>query len=368
MAPRAVEIKAPPRISRICVRFRNPRAEDRDTVCSTGARKGGSRTPPVTRIAILDDYQNVALTSADWDSIPGDTEIVTFRHHIPGEDAVVESIADFEVVVAMRERTPFPASLIERLPKLRLLVTTGMRNLAIDMQAAARRGVPVCGTALVPYAAFEHAWALILALTKHIPREDRVMREGGWQAGVSEGLHGKTLGILGLGKLGARVARVAHAFDMRVVAWSQNLTDEQAAEHGATRVDKNALFRDSDIITIHLVLSDRTRGLIGRKELTLMKPTAMLVNTSRGPIVDESALVDALRAGTIAGAGLDVFDTEPLPPDHPLRSLPNTVLTGHTGYVMQENYALSYSQAVEDIKAWLEGEPMRVLNGVGEST
>lgn len=316
----------------------------------------------MTRIAILDDYQNTARDCADWDSIPGDPEIVVFREHIPAEEAVAEALADFDVVVAMRERTPFPASLIARLPKLQLLVTTGMRNLAIDMQAARARDVPVCGTALLPYAAFEHAWALIMALTKRIPREDRLMREGGWQAGVSEGLHGKTLGVLGLGKLGAQAARVAHAFDMRVIAWSQNLSDQQAAEHGAIRVEKDVFFRESDIITIHLVLSDRTRGLVGERELAFMKPTAMLVNTSRGPIVDEPALIDALRSGSIAGAGLDVFDTEPLPVDHPLRSIANTVLTGHTGYVMQENYALSYSQAVEDIKAWLAGEPIRVLN------
>ena len=188
------------------------------------------------------------------------------------------------------------------------------------------------------------------------------MREGGWQADVSDGLHGKTLGVLGLGKLGAKVARVAHAFDMRAIAWSQNMTDQQAAEHGVTRVEKDALFRESDILTIHMVLSDRTRALVGKHELALMKPTAMLVNTSRGPIVDEAALVEALGAGTIAGAGLDVFDHEPLPADHPLRSIPNTVLTGHTGYVMQENYALGYSQAVEDIAAWLAGDPIRVLN------
>jgi phosphoglycerate dehydrogenase-like enzyme len=252
------------------------------------------------------------------------------------------------------------------LPKLRLLVTTGMRNLAIDMEAARASGVPVCGTALLPYAAFEHAWALILALTKRIPSADRLMREGGWQAGVSDGLHGKTLGVLGLGKLGAKVARVAHAFDMRVIAWSQNLTDQQAAEHGVSRVEKDALFRESDILTIHMVLSDRTRALVGKHELALMKPTAMLINTSRGPIVDEAALVEALRAGTIAGAGLDVFDHEPLPADHPLRSIPSTVLTGHTGYVMQENYALGYAQAVEDIAAWLAGDPIRVLNEADE--
>ena len=314
------------------------------------------------RIAILDDYQNTALDCADWASIPGDPEIVVFREHIPSEDAVAEALAEFDIVVAMRERTPIPASLMARLPKLQLLVTTGMRNLAIDMQAARARGVPVCGTALLPYAAFEHAWSLILALAKHIPREDRSMREGGWQAGVSEGLYGKTLGVLGLGKLGAKAARVAHAFDMRVIAWSQNMTDEQAAEHGATRVEKEAFFRESDFVTIHMVLSDRTRALVGKHELDLMKPTAVLVNTSRGPIVDETALIDALRSGSIAGAGLDVFDTEPLPVDHPLRSIPNTVLTGHTGYVMQENYMLSYSQAVEDITAWLAGNPLRVLN------
>jgi phosphoglycerate dehydrogenase-like enzyme len=329
---------------------------------------GKSGVNAVNRIAILDDYQNAALDCADWSAIPGDPEIVSFREFIPGEDAVAEALADFDIVVAMRERTPFPASLMARLPKLRLLVTTGMRNAAIEMQAAAERGVPVCGTALLPYAAFEHAWALILALAKRIPREDRLMREGGWQAGVSDGLHGKTLGVLGLGKLGAKVARVAHAFDMKVIAWSHNMTDAQAAEHGATRVEKDALFRESDIVTIQLVLSDRTRGLVGRHELSLMKPTAMLVNTSRGPIVDEAALIDALRSGQIAGAGLDVFDTEPLPADHPLRSLANTVLTGHTGYVMLENYALSYSQAVEDIKAWLAGEPVRVLNGVAAQT
>jgi phosphoglycerate dehydrogenase-like enzyme len=316
------------------------------------------------RIAILDDYQNTARDCADWNAIPGDPEIVAFDQHLAGEDAVAEALADFDILVAMRERTPFPASLFPRLPKLRLLVTTGMRNLAIDMEAARASGVPVCGTALLPYAAFEHAWALILALAKRIPSADRLMRDGGWQAGVSDGLHGKTLGVLGLGKLGAKVARVAHAFDMRVIAWSQNLTHQRAAECGATRVEKDALFRESDILTIHMVLSDRTRALVGKRELALMKPTAMLVNTSRGPIVEEAALVEALGAGTIAGAGLDVFDHEPLPVDHPLRSIPNTVLTGHTGYVMQENYALGYTQAVEDIQAWLAGDPIRVLNQV----
>jgi len=316
----------------------------------------------VTRIAILDDYQNTALDCADWASIPGDPDIVVFSEAFESEDAAAEALSDFHILVLMRERTPMPASLIARLAKLQLLVTTGMRNLAVDTQAARARGVPVCGTALLPYAAFEHAWALILALTKRIPEADRLMREGGWQPGVSDGLNGKTLGVLGLGKLGARAARVAHAFDMEVIAWSQNMTDEKAAEHGARRVDKETFFRESDIITIHLILSERSRGLVGKQELALMKPTAMLVNTSRGPIVDEAALIEALRSGAIGGAGLDVYDHEPLPTDHPLRSAPNTVLTGHTGYVMQENYALSYSEAVEDIKAWMGGKPIRVLN------
>jgi phosphoglycerate dehydrogenase-like enzyme len=344
------------------VRHHTSRAEIPDTVCSVASNQRNQEANSVPRIAILDDYQNTALDCADWTSIPGDPEIVVFREAFTSEDAVAEALADFDILVLMRERTPMPASLIARLPKLQLLVTTGMRNLAVDMQAARARGVPVCGTALLPYAAFEHAWALILALTKRIPEADRLMRQGGWQPGVSDGLNGKTLGVLGLGKLGARTARVAHAFDLRVIAWSQNLTDEQADAHGAVRVDKDTFFRESDIITIHLILSDRSRGLVGKQELALMKPTALLVNTSRGPIVDEAALIDALCSGAIGGAGLDVYDHEPLPADHRLRSVPNTVLTGHTGYVMQENYALSYSEAVEDIKAWLGGKPIRVLN------
>ena len=317
----------------------------------------------VTRLAILDDYQNVALESADWGALPAEVEITVFNEYIEGEKAVAEALSDFDIVVAMRERTPFPASLIDRLPTLKLLVTTGMRNLAIDMEAARARGLPVCGTALLPYPAAEHAWALILALVKQIPREDRAMHEGGWQAGFAEGLRGKTLGIAGLGKLGSQVARVGLAFGMTLIAWSQNLTEERAAECGATRVEKDVLFSEADIITIHLLLSDRTRGVVGRRELGLMKPTAYLVNTSRGPIVDEAALVETLESRAIAGAGIDVYDVEPLPRDHPLRGLDNTVLTGHTAYVMRETYTLAYGEAVEDILAWLKGEPLRVLNG-----
>lgn len=316
----------------------------------------------VTRIAILDDYQNVALEMAPWDSLPPGVELTVFNEQIKGEDAVAKALADFDVVVAMRERTPFPASLIERLPNLKLLVTTGMRNLAIDMDAARRRGIPVCGTALLAYPAFEHTWALIMALFKRIPLEDRTMHEGGWQAAISVGLRDKTLGVLGLGKLGSQVAKVGIAFGMKVIAWSQNLTEERAKECGAVRVDKDTLFSESDVISIHVVLSDRTRGLVGQRELGLMKPSAFLVNTARGPIVDGAALVQALQRRTIAGAGLDVYAIEPLPPDHPLRKLDNAVLTGHTGYVMRETFELAYGEAVEDITAWLKGEPIRVLN------
>jgi phosphoglycerate dehydrogenase-like enzyme len=314
------------------------------------------------RVAILDDYQNVALDSADWNSLPPDVELVVFDRHLKGEDAVARALADFDVAVAMRERTPFPGSLIARLPRLKLLVTTGMRNLAIDIAAARARGLPVCGTDTLPYPAFEHTWALILALFKQIPRENRTMHEGGWQLGLSVGLRGKTLGVLGLGKVGGQVATLGRAFGMKVVAWSPNLTEERARECGATRVDEERLFSGSDVVSIHVVLGDRTRGLVGRRELGLMKPTAFLVNTSRGPIVDEVALIDALQRRAIAGAGIDVYDVEPLPADHPLRKLDNAVLTGHTAYVMDEVYTLAYGQAVEDIRAWLEGEPIRVLD------
>jgi phosphoglycerate dehydrogenase-like enzyme len=237
-----------------------------------------------------------------------------------------------------------------------------MRNLAIDMDACQRRGITVCGTAMTPYAAFEHTWALIMAITKNLPREDRSMREGGWQADMGIGLNGKTLGVLGLGKLGAKVARVGRAFDMNIIGWSQNLTEERAKECGATRVDKETLFKESDILSIHLVLSDRTRGLVGRHEFGFMKPSALLVNTSRGPIVNEDDLIDALQTKTIAGAAIDVYDIEPLPAHHPLRTLENTVLTPHQGYVLHETFRIAYGDAVEDIKTWLAGEPARVLN------
>ena len=315
----------------------------------------------MTRVAILDDYQDVARRLADWKSLPA--EVVVFRDHLSDESQVAARLADFDVVVAMRERTPFPRSLFERLPRLRLLVTTGMRNASIDLRAAADRGVVVSGTAGLPSPTAELTWALILALVRHVPREDRATREGRWQETLGTTLKGRTLGVLGLGQLGSRVARVGKAFEMDVIAWSQNLTAERAAAVGATLAgSRDELLARADIVTIHLVLSDRTRGLVGARELGLMRPTAYLVNTSRGPIVDEDALIATLRAGKIAGAGLDVYDEEPLPADHPLRRLPNTVITPHLGYVTEETYQIFYSQALEDVRAFLAGAPVRVLS------
>jgi phosphoglycerate dehydrogenase-like enzyme len=315
----------------------------------------------MSRVAILDDYQDVAGRMADWASLPAGTDLVVFRDHLADVEPLAKRLADFEVVIAMRERTPFPRALLERLPKLKLLITTGMRNASIDVGAAVARGVVVCGTAGLPYPTAELTWGLILALFRQIPGEDRATREGRWQVSCGLGLNGKTLGVLGLGGLGSRVAKVGRAFEMEVIAWSQNLTAARAAEVGATLVGKDELLARSDVLSVHLVLGDRTRGLIGARELSQMKRTAYLVNTSRGPIVDEAALVAALRARTIAGAGVDVYDEEPLPLDHPLRSLPNTVITPHLGYVTEETYRIFYGHALEDVKAWLAGQPVRVV-------
>jgi phosphoglycerate dehydrogenase-like enzyme len=315
----------------------------------------------MTRVAILDDYQDVAKGLADWKTLPAGTEVVAFRDHLHELDAVAKRLADFDVVVAMRERTAFPRALLEKLPKLRLLVTTGMRNASIDMKAAADRGVTVCGTSGLPYPTAELTWGLVLALFRRIAVEDRATREGKWQTTLGLGLNGKTLGVVGLGTLGSRVARYGNAFEMEVLAWSQNLTAERAVEVGATLVGKEELLRRSDVVSIHLVLSDRTRGLLGARELGLMKRTAYLVNTSRGPIVDEAALVRALQDGTIAGAGLDVFEPEPLALDHPFRTLSNTVITPHLGYVTEETYRVFFGHALEDVQAFLRGAPVRVL-------
>jgi phosphoglycerate dehydrogenase-like enzyme len=315
-----------------------------------------------TNIAVLDDYQDVALSSADWSELSGHSSITVFNDYIADQDRLIETLQPFEVVVAMRERTPFPADVIRALPRLKLLITTGPANASIDVAAATEQGITVCGTGGLLNPTSELTWGLILAVARNIPQEDQAIRAGRWQTSVGIELGGRTLGIIGLGKLGQRVARVAHAFDMNVIAWSQNLTAETAAEHGATLVTKEVLFAESDIVTVHLVLSDRTRGLIGSAELGLMKPTSYLVNTSRGPIVDEAALVAALASGAIAGAGLDVFDREPLPSDHPFRSLANTVLTPHIGYVGQETYRIFYADIVDDISNWLAGTPVRVIS------
>lgn len=317
----------------------------------------------MTHVAILDDYQNVALKLADWSALAGRVEPVSFTRPFDSPDEAAKALDGYPVIVAMRERTPFRAEMFERLPDLKLLVTTGMRNAAIDMDAAKARGVLVCGTELLPNPAAELTWGLILAQSLNIPREAQSMASGGWQVGVGRSLGGKCIGIIGLGKQGRQVARFAKAFGMEVLAWSRSLTQEQAAEHGATRVDFDELLSRSDIVAIHVVLNEGTRGLIGAREFGLMKESAMLVNTSRGPIVEESALIDAMREGRIAGAALDVFDAEPLPADSPLRGLRNTLLTPHIGYVTVENLSLMYRQAVEDIVAWLDGAPVRVLNG-----
>jgi phosphoglycerate dehydrogenase-like enzyme len=311
------------------------------------------------RVAVLDDYQGVALACADWDGLA----VEVFTDHATGDDEVVERLAPFEVVVAMRERTPFTRARLERLTNLKLLVTTGMRNASIDLEAARERGVTVCGTGSLGPPTAELAWGLILALTRHIPAEDARMRAGGWQHTIGPELAGRTLGLVGLGRLGGRMAQIAQAFEMEAIAWSQNLTAERAAEAGVEAVEKAELFRRADIVSIHLVLSDRSRGLVGTEELALMRPTAYLVNTSRGPIVDERALLAALHEGRIAGAGLDVYDVEPLPASHPLRFAPNTVLTPHIGYVTTGTYEVFYREAVEDIAAWRDGAPVRLLSG-----
>jgi phosphoglycerate dehydrogenase-like enzyme len=311
------------------------------------------------RIVVLDDYQRVAREYGPFDSLGADVQVL--HEHLADP---VEALKGAEVVVAMRERTPFPAEIFDRLPDLRLLVTTGMANAAIDLDAAAAHGVTVCGTEMHGARnTAELTWALILACRRHVVAEDRALRDGRWQTTVGTDLAGSTLGVLGLGRLGAQVARIGRAFDMRIVAWSQNLTPERAEEVGAAWVPKDQLFTISDVVTVHLKLSPRTTGLVGAADLAAMKPSAVLINTSRGPIVDEGALVSALTTGSIAGAGLDVYDVEPLPAGNPLRGAPNTVLLPHLGYVTEGGYSAMYRQVVEDIAAWRDGHPVRVLAG-----
>jgi D-3-phosphoglycerate dehydrogenase len=315
------------------------------------------------RCAILDDYQNVALKLADWGRITGDVEIKVFNDAVrrSNEDTIRE-LKDFDIVVMMRERTRFPRPAIDGLPKLKLLITTGAYNASIDMAACKERGIVVCGTTSFGNPTTGIAFGLILELTRRIGWENARMKAGvPWQVTLGMDIEGKTLGVLGLGKLGARAAGVGKAFGMKVVAWSQNLTAERCKEVGAELVSKEDLFRNADVVTIHLQLSDRTRGLVTAKEFGLMKRTAYLINTSRGPIVDEKALLDALTTKRIAGAGLDVFDVEPLPLDHPLRKLDNAVITPHLGYVSQQNYERYYPDIVENIRGWLDGKPVRVI-------
>ncbi|GAA5023098.1 D-2-hydroxyacid dehydrogenase family protein [Streptomyces siamensis] len=311
------------------------------------------------RIAVLDDYQKVAHRHADWDSLGAD--VVFFHDHLGDTNAVTKALDGFDVVVAMRERTPFTAERLEALPALRLLVTTGPVNASIDTHAAQRLGITVCGTGMPDHAAAELTWGLILSLTRSIQQESLGMRDGDWQRTVGGDLAGRTLGIVGLGTLGLRIAAVGVAFGMRVVAWSNNLDPVHAADHGVEALDKHELFSTSDIITVHYRLSERSKGIIGAGELGWMKPTALLINTSRGPLVDASALVEALREGRIGGAALDVYDTEPLPAGDALRTAPNALLTPHVGYVTQETYDVFYRDAVEDIASFRDGTPVRVL-------
>jgi phosphoglycerate dehydrogenase-like enzyme len=314
------------------------------------------------RCAILDDYQNVALSCADWSKIKGEVEFKVFNEHLGGPDKVIAALRGFQIVVAMRERTGFPKPVIDALPDLKLLITTGMRNASIDTEAAKARGVTVCGTGSFGSPTSGIAVGLMLELTRHIGYENARLHAGAvWQSTLGPDLEGLTLGILGLGKLGTRTAAIAKAFGMKVIAWSQNLTPEKCQEAGVGYAGKDDLFRQSDFITIHVVLSQRTRGLVGAKELGLMKPTAYIINTSRGPIIEEAALLAALRDKKIAGAGLDVFDVEPLPPDHPLRKMDNVVITPHLGYVSEQNYRHYFAGVAEDIRGFLDGKPVRVM-------
>jgi phosphoglycerate dehydrogenase-like enzyme len=305
-------------------------------------------------IAILDDYQNIALEMADWSPLDGRATITVFNDHLADPDRVVERLLPFDIVCVMRERTPLPRAIIERLPRLKLIASTAFRNASIDIAAAAQRGIAVVHTGYDSSPTVELTWALILASARHIVAENASLRSGGWQRAIGDGLRGKILGVLGLGNIGSEVARVGLAFGMEVIAWSQNLTPEKAEAQGVRLASKDELFRQADIVTIHLVLSRRTRGLVGAPELAAMKPSARLVNTSRGPIVEEAALVDALRECRIAGAAIDVFDVEPLPSDHPYRSLENALATPHIGYVSRELYRTFYGDTVKNITAWLD--------------
>ena len=314
------------------------------------------------KLAVLDDYQGAAKDLTDWSKLPSGTEVEFFQNHIVEEDQLVERLKDFDMVMGMRERTPFTRSVLSRLPKLRLLITTGRRNASFDIEAASELGIAVCGTNGGGEGPTELTWGLILAMVRHIPEEDQRSRDGSWGTTIGVGVKGKTLGLIGLGHIGSLVARIGVAFDMKIIAWSQNMTAERAKECGATLVDKETLFKESDIVSVHLVLSDRSRGLVSASDLALMKPSAYLVNISRGPIVDEKALIDVLERRAIAGAALDTFDVEPLPKDHPLFKTPNTLICPHLGYVIDESYQAFYAGVIENVRAFASGEPVRTIN------
>lgn len=312
------------------------------------------------RVVILDDYQDAARRFGPWSELDGRIQLEVIGEHIGDPEELVRRLDGVEIVMAMRERTAFPRDVLERLPSLRLIVSTGQGNAAIDVGAAVDLGIVVSGTDIPTSPTAELTWALILALTRRVTAEDAHLRAGGWQHTIGPELSGRQLGVVGLGRQGSKVAAFGKAFDMEVLAWSQNLAPEHARDHGVEPVSKDELLARSDVVTLHLRLSDRTRGIISSPDLDRMKPTAYLVNTSRGPLVDENALLGALRSGSIAGAALDVYDVEPLPVDHPLRSAPNTVLTPHIGYVSQASYEIFFTQAVEDIAAYLAGRPIRI--------
>ncbi|MBS1863762.1 MAG: D-2-hydroxyacid dehydrogenase family protein [Actinobacteria bacterium] len=317
----------------------------------------------VKRIVLLDDYQGIALDYGGWDRIPDEWQVVALEQHIDDPEELVAALSEAAVVVAMRERTKLPAAVLGRLPELKLLITTGMSNVAIDVAAAKAAGVVVCGTGINASPTAELAWGLILALLRNIPAEDANLRAGGWQSTIGGDLEGAALGLVGLGRLGRRMVPVAQAFGMDVLAWSQNLDPAAARALGVEPVEKLDLFGRSDVISVHYRLSERSRGIVGAAEIGAMKPSAYLVNTSRGPLVDTEALLAALVAGTIAGAGIDVYEAEPLPADHPLRGAPRAVLTPHLGYVTEDTYATFFGDAVEDVLAWLDGAPIRLLEG-----
>lgn len=316
--------------------------------------------PELKRLGILDDYQGVTLRLGPWDRLPAGLQIEQYRDTVTGP-ALLERLRPLDAILAMRERTPFPRALIEQLPNLKLLVTTGARNRSIDLEACAARGITVSGTPSFAHPTVDLTWGLILSLMRRIPEQQAALREGRWQVALGQTLEGKTLGCVGLGNLGSRVARIGAAFGMRILAWSQNLTPEKATAAGAVAVSREQLLAEADVVTLHLILSERSRGIIGAGELARMKPSAIIVNTSRGPLIDQAALIAALQAQRIAGAGIDVYDQEPLPKDHSILAAPNTVLTPHIGYVTEENYRAYFQAAVEAVEGYLAGRPVREL-------